>query len=219
MSTTLSIDVKLKKGENGFWDMAEAQEMRQVVRRDMQIGEIVQKYPAAIEPMLAAGLHCVGCHVAYWETLEQGCAGHGFSDERIDKLVEDINKALENQEEAAPAQDEKEEKPLAVTAKAAEKFKRLIKEYEKPENTMLRIQVLPGGCAGMSYGFDFEEPQNTNEDDTILDYDGVKIVIDEESSEILQGSKVDYVEALSGSGFKISNPNASQSCGCGNSFR
>ena len=64
---------------------------QQKVTKDMLIGDIVQRYPEAVQVMLEAGLHCVGCHVATWETLEQGAAGHGIDP---DKLVDMINKKV-----------------------------------------------------------------------------------------------------------------------------
>ena len=62
-----------------------------IIRRDMLIGEIVKKYPQSIEILLEHGLQCIGCHVATWETLEQGAKGHGID---VDKLVEDLNKKI-----------------------------------------------------------------------------------------------------------------------------
>ena len=79
-----------------------------------------------------------------------------------------------------------------------------------------RITVLGGGCAGFQYKFDFSKKKN--EDDIILEYKNVKILIDKISIELIKGSKIDYVSELIGSSFKISNPQASSSCGCGTSF-
>ena len=79
-----------------------------------------------------------------------------------------------------------------------------------------RITVLGGGCAGFQYKFDFSE--NKNEDDIIFNYKKVTVIIDETSLDLIKGSKIDYVNELIGSSFKISNPQASSSCGCGTSF-
>ena len=79
-----------------------------------------------------------------------------------------------------------------------------------------RITVLGGGCAGFQYKFDFSE--KANDDDVIFEYKNVKVLIDNTSIELIKGSKIDYVEELIGSSFKISNPQASSSCGCGTSF-
>ncbi len=79
-----------------------------------------------------------------------------------------------------------------------------------------RITVLGGGCAGFQYKFDFS--QKANEDDLIFEYKNASVLIDKTSIELIKGSKIDYVKELIGSSFKISNPQASSSCGCGTSF-
>ena len=79
-----------------------------------------------------------------------------------------------------------------------------------------RITVLGGGCAGFQYKFDFDNHQNN--DDTILETKKIKVLIDSSSLNLIKGSKIDYVDELIGSSFKITNPQASSSCGCGTSF-
>ena len=79
-----------------------------------------------------------------------------------------------------------------------------------------RITVLGGGCAGFQYKFDFEKNKNT--DDVIFNTKKISVIIDETSLELIKGSKIDYVKELIGSSFKITNPQASSSCGCGTSF-
>ena len=79
-----------------------------------------------------------------------------------------------------------------------------------------RITVLGGGCAGFQYKFDFSE--KANDDDVLFEYENAKLLIDRTSIELIKGSKIDYVNELIGSSFKISNPQASSSCGCGTSF-
>ena len=81
----------------------------------------------------------------------------------------------------------------------------------------LRIFVSGGGCSGLQYGMALES--NIRDEDLSKEVDGVRIVIDEISIEYLRGAKVDYIEDIMGSGFKIENPNAVASCGCGSSFR
>ena len=78
-----------------------------------------------------------------------------------------------------------------------------------------RITVLGGGCAGFQYKFEFSE--QVNNDDMVFEYTNAKILIDKTSIELIKGSKIDYVKELIGSSFKISNPQASSSCGCGTS--
>ncbi len=81
---------------------------------------------------------------------------------------------------------------------------------------MLRISVSGGGCSGFQYGFDFDE--TVNEDDRVFERGDARVVIDEVSLELLKGSEINFVEDLMGAYFKVENPNAASSCGCGSSF-
>lgn len=104
---------------------------------------------------------------------------------------------------------------VSVTVKAAEQINKFMKEVEgNPE--FLRLYVQGGGCSGMSYGMSFETEED--EGDTIIESNGIKFLIDNYSIEHLEGTNVDYVESLMGSGFKINNPNVKKSCSCGHSF-
>lgn len=82
----------------------------------------------------------------------------------------------------------------------------------------LRVGVRQGGCSGMSYMMDFEETANIGEHDEVYDYDDFKVVCDKKSLLYLYGLMLDYSDALIGGGFQFTNPNASQTCGCGKSF-
>jgi iron-sulfur cluster assembly protein len=82
----------------------------------------------------------------------------------------------------------------------------------------LRVGVRQGGCSGMSYMMDFEDPSNIQEKDEVFDYDGFKVVCDPKSMLYLYGLMLDYSDALIGGGFQFTNPNANQTCGCGKSF-
>jgi len=64
------------------------------ISKDMTLGEVVQKYPQAAEIMMSYGLHCIGCHVATWETIKQGAMGHGMGEKEIDKMVKEINDSV-----------------------------------------------------------------------------------------------------------------------------
>ena len=86
----------------------------------------------------------------------------------------------------------------------------------KDSANYFRITVLGGGCAGFQYKFDFENLKN--DDDILIEEEKINVVIDETSMELIQNSKIDYVHELIGSSFKITNPQASSSCGCGTSF-
>ncbi|MDX8379847.1 MAG: iron-sulfur cluster insertion protein ErpA [Gallionella sp.] len=104
---------------------------------------------------------------------------------------------------------------LVFTNNAADKVKQLIEEEGNAE-LKLRVFVSGGGCSGFQYGFTFDEI--TNEDDTVLDKNGVQLLIDPMSFQYLAGAEIDYQESLEGSQFVIKNPNATTTCGCGSSF-
>ena|SRR3989344_2816062 len=184
--------------------------VQQYVTKDMTMGDIVQKYPAAIEVMLSNGLHCIGCHVSYWETLEQGTLGHGMSEEQMNKMIDDINKTI-----SESISNTEQGKQLILTKKATDKLKSLI-STQKNNIKGLKITVSPGGCAG--YHYDFELTSSKEDKETIIETEGVKVFIDQESLDMIKGSTIDYVEALQGAGFKVSNPSATSTCGCGQSF-
>ena len=101
-------------------------------------------------------------------------------------------------------------------SEAARKRLSQIFTQEDTQNSMLRVKVSGGGCAGYQYGFDFEK--TIDEDDRVFGDDEVKVVIDSVSMDLLGGSEIDYVDDMVGAAFQIRNPNATASCGCGTSF-
>ena len=105
--------------------------------------------------------------------------------------------------------------PLVFTDNAANKVKQLIEE-EGNADLKLRVFVSGGGCSGFQDGFTFDEV--ANEDDTVMNKNGVQLLIDPMSFQYLVGAEIDYTEGLEGSQFVIKNPNATTTCGCGSSF-
>ena len=105
--------------------------------------------------------------------------------------------------------------PLIFTESAASKVKQLIDEEGNP-SLKLRVFVQGGGCSGFQYGFTFDE--ETNDDDTVMEKNGVQLLIDAMSYQYLVGAEIDYKDDLEGSQFVIKNPNATTTCGCGSSF-
>ena len=103
---------------------------------------------------------------------------------------------------------------ITLTQNAADRIKAIL--TKQAGATMLRVSVDGGGCSGFSYKFDFETA--ANDDDLIVELDGAKVAIDEMSLEFLDGSEIDFSTDLIGAAFKINNPNATASCGCGTSF-
>ena len=107
------------------------------------------------------------------------------------------------------------ERIVTLTASAAKRIA-FLREQEQVGDANLRIAVSGGGCSGFQYGLSFDD--QTNADDQVFARDGVGIVIDDVSLDLLAGAEVDFVEDLMGAAFRINNPNAASSCGCGNSF-
>ncbi|MEO8618144.1 MAG: iron-sulfur cluster assembly accessory protein [Sphingomicrobium sp.] len=102
---------------------------------------------------------------------------------------------------------------VSLTTSAARRVLAIAKRQGQP--AVLRLSVDGGGCAGFSYKFALGTPEA---DDTSAELDGVTLVVDPVSLDLLDGSQVDYVEDLGGSAFKVTNPNAASGCGCGSSF-
>jgi iron-sulfur cluster assembly accessory protein len=105
------------------------------------------------------------------------------------------------------------ENKIDITEDAQNYIDGLIK---KDKFDYFRITVLGGGCAGFQYKFDFDNKKNN--DDILIKTNKISVLIDKTSLELINGSKIDYVDELIGSSFKVTNPKASSSCGCGTSF-
>ena len=105
--------------------------------------------------------------------------------------------------------------PLIFSVAAASKVKELI-EDEGNNALMLRVFISGGGCSGFQYGFTFDE--EVGEGDTVVENEGVKLLVDPMSFQYLSGAEIDYSESMEGAQFVIRNPNASTTCGCGSSF-
>jgi iron-sulfur cluster assembly accessory protein len=104
---------------------------------------------------------------------------------------------------------------ITLTETAASKVKELLESEGQPE-LALRVAVRPGGCSGFSYEMFFDG--EIDNDDAVIDYSGVKVVVDQTSAQMLVGATLDYKDGLQQAGFSISNPNATKTCGCGSSF-
>jgi iron-sulfur cluster insertion protein len=107
------------------------------------------------------------------------------------------------------------QRQITISASAAKRIAELRDADGRP-GLMLRVAVSGGGCSGFQYGFALDEA--VNGDDRIYERDGIKVVVDETSLDLLAGSEVDFVRELVGSYFAMKNPNASSTCGCGSSF-
>jgi len=105
---------------------------------------------------------------------------------------------------------------IQVTTSAVTKVKELLAAEDRP-GFGLRVAVQGGGCSGFQYRLTFEDTQNEN--DQVVEVDGIRVFVDAMSGMYLEGANIDYVDGLDGSGFKIDNPNATATCGCGHSFQ
>jgi iron-sulfur cluster assembly accessory protein len=103
---------------------------------------------------------------------------------------------------------------LTVSARAAQRIGEILKQ--EPPGTMLRLSVEGGGCSGFQYKFDMD--RNQGSDDTLVRRDDAIVLVDQMSLQFLAGSEIDFVDDLIGASFRVNNPNAKASCGCGTSF-
>lgn len=179
------------------------------IHPQMTIDEILGLFPYKAQRLSQeitnAGLHCVGCHAATYETLEVGMMTHGKTRQDIDTLVKRLNALLEEKVDTST---------IAITAKAASKFLEILEEDGK-QGWGLRFSEEPAGCNGFEYVLDFSEKANA--DDSIFESCGLQIHVKKVMVAKLLGSVIDFVDGLRGSGFKITNPNVRSSCGCGTS--
>lgn len=180
-----------------------------VIHRQMTIEQILSLFPFKAQKLAQeitrAGLHCVGCHAATWETLEAGMLGHGMGEDQINTLVERLNALL---------QEETDRSTISITERAAKKYLDILQEDGKP-GWGIRFEERMAGCSGFEYVLDFSE--KAEENDEVFVSNGIEIHVEKNMVPRLLGSEIDYVDGLQGAGFKISNPNVRSSCGCGSS--
>lgn len=179
------------------------------IHRQMTIEQILSGFPHKAQKLAQeitnAGLHCVGCQAATWETLEAGMMGHGMGDNLIDALVERLNHILDQQIDLTT---------ISMTPRAAKKYLSILAEEGK-QGWGIRFYEKMAGCSGFEYVLDYSE--KALDDDEIYESQGIEIHITRAMVGRLIGSEIDYVDGLHGSGFKITNPNVRSSCGCGSS--
>lgn len=190
------------------------------ITKETIIADILEMHPDKAmllsEIMMEFGIHCVGCGANAFETLEQGVLGHGYSEKDLNKLLTDLNKAVNTKTKSKKSNNKNiSEFSLTLTPKAIGKLKQIMKD-EKKENGYLRASVLAGGCSG--YTYDLEIVEKKANGDIEFDQGGIKILIDQESAEFVNGTNIDFIDTLKESGFKFNNPNATRECGCGKSF-
>lgn len=179
------------------------------IDRQMTIEDILSMFPGKAQKLSQeitnAGLHCVGCHAATWETLEAGMLSHGMTEAQIDRLVDRLNALLEEKIDLST---------ITMTRRAAKKYLEILAEEGK-QGWGLRFAEQMAGCNGFEYALDYSE--KAENDDVIFESEGIQIHVNKNMVKRLLGSEIDFLDGLQGSGFKISNPNVRSSCGCGSS--
>ena len=187
------------------------------ITKDMKISAVLARQPEKTrllaDIMTEFGIHCVGCGAAAHETLEQGVLGHGFSKKELDTLLAQINMVLADD---GPVPEPRGEFGLTLSSAARVKVKDIMTQHGNP-NAVLRVEVLEGGCSGFKY--ELRVVDEAFATDWSGEQDGVHIAVDQTGLDKINGIEIDYVDTLNESGFKFNNPNASQGCGCGKSFR
>lgn len=180
-----------------------------LITKGMTIGDVVAKYPKTASIMMSHGLHCIGCAVNPYETIENGALGHGMPQEEIDAMIGELNKIVS---EPARAKDN-----IYFTDRAVNKMKELAVAENKIDQA-LRVQVKAAGChadrqagSGWEYFMDFAAKPEADEKERQLQ--GLKVYISDASWGNLLGGEIDYVVTPEGEGFKIDNPNKA-ACKC-----
>tara|TARA_Y100000310_G_scaffold102357_1_gene100543 strand:+ start:818 stop:1405 length:588 start_codon:yes stop_codon:yes gene_type:complete len=193
------------------------QETISKITKDTLIRDILsenpEKSPLLSEIMIDFGIHCVGCGAATFESLEEGVLSHGYSEEDLNRLITNLNKAIN--EETPKSNIEIKDFKLTLSGKALEKIQDLIKSEGKEKN-ILRVSVLAGGCSG--YTYDLELVEETPKEDLKFKQEDLQISVERDSLEYLNNTEIDFLDSLKESGFKFNNPNANKECGCGKSF-
>lgn len=166
----------------------------------MLIGDAVSEYPEVADVFLSYGLHCVGCHVNAYESIEQGSMGHGMSAEEVEEMINETNEYI--------SQMRQPKEGFSISPKAVQKLHELC-AAEGKTGQGLRI-VVSGCCSTPNYELDFDTEKPG---DTVFNKD-FTVYLDETSAEKLKGASLDYLETEHGAGFKITNPGIKQTCGC-----
>jgi iron-sulfur cluster assembly accessory protein len=180
---------------------------QQPITPDMTIGTIIEKYPQTTEVLLGYGLHCVGCAVNPYETLEQGALGHGMTKETIDSMLSEVNLVVTKKPDYLLNQDGITLSPNAVDTLQA------MMEADGKSGFGLKVSATKEGKS-LDYYLDIVEA--AEEGEKTLEWEGIKIFIDEKSLRLMSPSVIDYQTLTNSEGFKIiSLKEAEETCKCG----
>ena len=179
-----------------------------MIGEDTTLGEVMLRCPEAAEVLAGYGMPVSGCRMPVSESLGVFAKSYVGGGE-VAVIVDRINALIGAKGEKASVEG------VEVSDAAVEKVNGLIVKEGK-QGFNLRVEVKPGGCAGMSYEFSLDD--EVKDGDVVVEKGGLKVVIDSASMENLRGATVDYVDGLQRSGFRVDNPNAHAVCSCGQSF-
>lgn len=203
------------------------------ITADMPISDILELVPDSVELMLGVGLHCIGCGANSLETLEQGMLGHGFPDDVVEQLVQDINLLYELQRSKQAKYEASASSSSALYAKTVDVDG--VKHYALGDDMLmtqkaydalhelatapgLRIHIAAGGCSGHNYEYDYVDKQDHSEHAYPLSQ-RLAIYMDAFTTEKLEGTTIDFESGLKGAGLTFNNPNVRRTCHCGTSVK
>lgn len=180
------------------------------VTRDMIIGDIVAMFPDAAEILLSYGIHCVGCYANAFETLEQGLLGHGYTEDQLQELINELNEYAQEYfsgETASPLPKEAEELEMTLTDAAQQQILK-VAEAEEKKGMPLRIELIKS-AEGFTYRMNFVTEEEVRQiDKTFTFAEGqVTIILDKRDHRSLNGLEIDFVKEEDRAGFKMNNPN------------
>jgi len=182
------------------------------VHKDMVVGEVVGMFPEAADIITSYGLHCVGCHANAYETLEQGLLGHGYTQDHLKGLIDELNEYLEEMTGEGGVQKElpkeADKMKITVTDFAVEKILE-IAEIQEKKKIIIRIDARK--VAGvLKYSMNFIEANEIGDDDKVFKFSKgkIQIVANKWDYQKINGLTIDYVIEEEREGFKMKNPNA-----------
>ncbi len=181
-----------------------------LIHRDMIVADIVGMFPEAADIITSYGLHCVGCHVNAYETIGQGLLGHGYPEEHLQSLLDELNGFLAEKDESEKVLPKEAEKMKVTVSKLALKKIQEIGKEEKRLALILRVEVKKVGD-GLKHGINFIEEEEIQPTEKVFSFlkGKVRIVASKKNYKITDGLEVDYVEEKDRAGFKMKNPHAS----------
>jgi iron-sulfur cluster assembly accessory protein len=171
-----------------------------LITADMNINEVIEKNPEVTNIFSLYGFHCIGCQIATFETIAQGAKVHAMTPQTLKMMLRDANQIIKENESSSKKQTNSE---VEITDKASNKFYELIKKTNKKEG-YIRIAIQKGGCFGIMYSFTVESRKKKG--DIVIKKNTVQFIASSNVYNHLKGSKIDFLQTLEGTGFKVTNP-------------